>query len=495
MPSQFARMNPSAAPSTPSPVVPAETPLFRTGTLTYDAAGLRRLFFWLLTGDVVFTLIDQIEPKVLPVILKLHGASDTEIAFIVSSITALMQFFVIPVVSYRSDRLRSRWGRRIPFIFWCTPLVSLLLAITPFAPEIAAWSLGVDGVGPWIESLPFKPVILWFGVLAVAYRFVQAAVSTMFMCLFRDVVPMSHMGRFLALFRVFGALSTFVITYWLLGIAETHAKPIFLGIAALNLVGFLAMCWFVREGEYPPVVERVPAVGAAGRWAFLRVAQRFTAECFSHPVYWWTYLTRTLIYGAIPVSGFIIFFPQRELGLTLDQTGKLMSWSALAWLLIAYPLGRLIDRWGSMRVLGLGLAVSAIGYGLSFFFVVGSQTFLISCLVTGIAYWVVMLSQSALTQEIFSQARFAQLGSANVMLQSIVIAFVISPLAGGLLDSMKDFHAQLPIPGFGTVEIGRYRFVNMMLAAIYGLALVGLWQVRRHRRKHTDAAGVYHPPV
>lgn len=172
-----------------------------------------------------------------------------------------------------------------------------------------------------------------------------------------------------------------------------------------------------------------------------------------------------------------------------------MSWSALAWLLIAYPLGRLIDRWGSMRVLGLGLAVSAIGYGLSFFFVVGGKTFLISCLVTGTAYWVVMLSQSALTQEVFSQARFAQLGSANVMLQSVVIAFLISPIAGGLLDSMKDFHGQLTIPGVGTVEIGRYRFVNVMLAVVYGLALVGLWQIRRHRRKHTDAAGVYHPPV
>jgi MFS family permease len=148
-----------------------------------------------------------------------------------------------------------------------------------------------------------------------------------------------------------------------------------------------------------------------------------------------------------------------------------------------------------MRVLGLGLSVSAIGYGLSFFFVVGSKTFLISCLLTGIAYWMIMLAQSALTQEIFSQERFAQLGSANVMLQSVVIAFVISPLAGGLLDGLQNFHGQLPIPGFGTVEIGCYRFVNAMLAVIYGLALIGLWQIRRHRPKHTDAAGVYHPPV
>lgn len=463
------------------------------GSLTYTRSGLVRLFACLLAGDVVFTLVDQIEPKILPVILKNHGASDQAIAVIVSSITAVMQLLVMPVVSYRSDRLRTRWGRRIPFIFWGTPLVSLFLALTPFAPEIARWLLGVDGVGAWLSGRSVPAVVLVFGLLALMYRFVQAAVSTMFMCLFRDVVPMSHMGRFLALFRVFGALGTFVMTYWLLGLAETQAKPIFIGLAVLNLVAFLGLCWFVREGNYPPVVETTDAA-TGGSFSLWRAIRRFVLESFSHRIYWWTYLTRTLIYSAIPISSFIIFFPQQELGLTLDQTGKLMSWSAFLWIVIAYPFGRLIDRYGAASVLNLGLALSTVGYLLSFFFVVGPKTFLASCLLTGIGYWVVMLSQTALTQEIFNPARFAQLGSANVLLWSLVIAVAVSPLVGWSLDAMRGFHSTLALPGIGTVDLQRYRFVNLMLAVVYGGAWLSLRQVQRYRRRYLDATGAYQPP-
>ena len=53
--------------STAAPPARAE---YRAGSLTYNAAGLRRVFGWLLAGEVVFTLIDLLEPKVLPVLLK-----------------------------------------------------------------------------------------------------------------------------------------------------------------------------------------------------------------------------------------------------------------------------------------------------------------------------------------------------------------------------------------------------------------------------------------
>ena len=67
----------------PSPRSAASPAVFRAGTLTYTAEGLRAVFAWLLAGEVIFTLIDMLEPKVLPVLLKLHGASDKEIGVIV----------------------------------------------------------------------------------------------------------------------------------------------------------------------------------------------------------------------------------------------------------------------------------------------------------------------------------------------------------------------------------------------------------------------------
>ena len=71
------------APPHPLAPVPGPTAVYRAGTLVYTQRGLAAVFAWLLAGEVVFTLIDMLEPKVLPVLLKLYGASDKEIGVIV----------------------------------------------------------------------------------------------------------------------------------------------------------------------------------------------------------------------------------------------------------------------------------------------------------------------------------------------------------------------------------------------------------------------------
>ena len=468
------------APPHPLAPVPGPTAVYRAGTLVYTPRGLAAVFAWLLAGEVVFTLIDMLEPKVLPVLLKLHGASDKEIGVIVGSFNAILQLIIMPPLGYYSDRLRTRWGRRIPVLFWVTPFVTVFLAATPFAPEVAAWLLRFDGTGGWLRALPVAPVILVFAGLVLLYRGFQTMTNVMFFGLLRDVVPDSHMGRFLALFRIFGAGGTFIITYWLLGRVTTHSREIFLGVALLNLAGFSAICWFVREGEYP--VVNPPPAGEARRAAFGRAVRTFIAESYRHPVYLWVYFVRICLYGALlGLSGFIIFFPQYELGMDLGAVGRMLSWPSLVWVVIAYPVGRLVDSRGASYVLGIGLVVITLGYGLSFFLVVGPWTFLVSSLVTGVAFWVVMLAQLKLTQEIFHPLRYSQLAGANTIVQSIIIALLISPGAGWILDAMKGWHYTLTLPAVGDVVLGPYRFVNLMLGALYGLAWFGLRQVERHK--------------
>lgn len=485
--------------SNASPTVesaPAAPSLHRAGTLVYTSKKLGILFAWLLSADVFLTMIERVEAKILPVILKAHEASDKEIAIVVSSIAAIMQLLVTPVLSYHSDRRRGPRGRRIPYLLWATPIVSVTLFATPYSPAIAEWMLGSETLARWLARLPCSPVIFTFGMIAVGFRFGHAIISTMFFSLFRDVVPSSHMGRFLAMFRVVGALSTFVTAYWLLGRAETHQHEIFIILAVLNLLGFLGICFFVKEGEYPPVVEKTQAAAGSGRIKATVVACRnFIAESYVHPIYWWTYICRLFIYAAVPISGFIVFFPQRELGMELDQVGKLMSWPAIAWLAAAYPVGKWLDRVGVIRVMIPSLAILTVAYALSFFAVVGEWTFFVSSFVTGLLYWVVMLGQIALAQEIFHRDRYAQLSSAGIIVQSIALAFVLSPLAGWILDALEGFHAVITVPALGDVTIGRYRFVNLILAVLYGVSLIATWQIARHRRRHCDANGIYVPPL
>jgi len=83
---------------------------FRVGTLVYSRAGLVTLFAWLLWGDFVYTLMENVMPSLLPMVLRDNGASNQAIAFIVSSIYMVVNAVANPIISYKSDRFRSRWG-------------------------------------------------------------------------------------------------------------------------------------------------------------------------------------------------------------------------------------------------------------------------------------------------------------------------------------------------------------------------------------------------
>lgn len=477
------------------PASPGPAPVYRAGTLTYTAGGLRAIFAWLLGAEVVFVLIDIIEPQVLPVLLKLHGATDTQIAFIIGSVNAVLQLLIMPPLGYWSDRLRTRWGRRIPVLFWVTPFVTLFLALTPFSPELAKWLAGVPVVNQWLHLLPVAPVILVFAVLVILYRAVQTATNVCFFGLLRDVVPDTHMGRFLALFRVFGAAGTAIVSYWLLGLTETHSKHIFVGIAVLNLVGFSLLCWFVKEGEYPPVEPNSAGAGAGRVARVWGATKTFCRESYRHPVYLWFYFVRVCLYGALlGLSHFTIFFPQHELGMDLMKIGAIRTYPLLVWVVIAFPVGWLVDRRGAVAVLRWGLIMITLGYGLTFLFATGPLTFLAGNMIFGVAFWVVMMAQLKLTAEVFHPQRYSQLAGANTIVQSLMIAVVISPLCGWILDALKGWSHTLALPG-GDVVIGPYRLVYLMMGACYLLALFGLNRVGHHMRRLTDADGNYRAPL
>lgn len=468
------------APETLSRNATARPRTFQAGTLTYSPAGLASVFVWLLAGDFIFILINQIQPVLLPVILKQHGATDREIALLISSIPAAINLFVNPIVSYASDRTQSRWGRRIPYLALATPFVTLFLALTPFAPEIAHHTFG--------------NVVLTFGLVIGLYQLFQTVDGSIYFYLLRDVVPLDVMGRFLSLMRIFSALGLFTLNYWLLGYAETRAHEIFIGVAIANLVGFGAMCLFVREGKYPAIVDTVQAKDGWRRFGAVRAVVNFAVESFRHPIYRWTYLARLLIYASWPMSSFIVLFAHNDLGLPLDVAGRYMAWPAFAWLLLAYPAGRIMDRCGPIPVMRFALLVSALGYVGSFFLIGGPKTFLVWTLVTGVAFWIAMLAQTMLSLVIFHPTRIGQLSGANTVVQSIVIAAITGPASGLLVAAASHTHVRYSLPGLAEVDLSHYRFIYLLLAAVYFVSLVALTQVRRHWLK-LGGATQYQPPL
>lgn len=129
---------------------------YRVGTLSYTTFGLVNLFIWMLWGDFCFSMMELLIPNLLPLYLRMHEAPNWLIGLIVGSVPAAINFVVNPIISTRSDRTRTRWGRRIPYLFFATPFVTLFLILL-------GWS---DAIGETVHSL-LLPQNSWITVSKV----------------------------------------------------------------------------------------------------------------------------------------------------------------------------------------------------------------------------------------------------------------------------------------------------------------------------------------
>ncbi len=405
--------------------------VYTAGSLVYTKAGLVALFGWLLWGDFILTLMERVMPSLLPVLLKTHGASNGEVAFIVSTLALVANSVLNPVISYQSDRFRSRWGRRRPFIFLTTPFVVLFLAAIPFAPELTAFALKSAFLQLLLSLGWWAPAIVMFGLLVAAFQVFNMFISSVYYYLIPDVVPRELLGRFFGLFRIFGTLAGILFNYFVFGLAETHMKEIFVLTALAYGVSIMLMCLKVREGEYPP-----PIVEDQGRWS--SGIRNYARECFGHSYYWWAFLAYSALGWGTASNALVIFFYRDELGFSLDFFGKVMAAAGLAFALLCYPFGILIDRWGCHKTLMLASGATA-------FFSLGTF-FFATDVISGIGWTVfreisIALGSMALakwTVEVYPIDRYGQFGSAGAMFSSVGGVVTLSVFAW-LLDWVKHY--------------------------------------------------------
>ena len=410
---------------------PANVPAYRIGTLLYSKAGLIALFGWLLWGDFVFVLMEAIYPALMPVLLKDHGASNWEVVIIATTLHTIMNALVNPVVSYKSDHCRSRWGRRRPFIIVTTPFVVLFLALIPFAPEISH-HLSSLSVFAWLFSLgPVAPIILTFGFLAVGFQFFNMFVASVYYYLIPDVVPTQFIGRFIGLFRMVGAGAGIVFHYFIFGHAESHMKLIFVSIALIYGVCILLMCAQVKEGDYPPI----PLEEKKGAWDGVK---KYATECFGHRYYWWAFCTYSASgWGAVG-GVFAVFFFRDELGFSLELIGKTTAWSSALFILAAYPFGILMDRWGCHKTVISTLAILTLTSVCMFFFAVDKTSGIVWLLVRNLAQTLFIMSLGKWTVEVYPRDRYGQFGSAGALFSSLG-ATLLAPACAWWIDAMHEY--------------------------------------------------------
>jgi WD40 repeat protein len=267
---------------------PLEDGRFQCGTLRYTKAGLFGVFSWLLWGDLCFTLFESAGgPGILSTYLQQNfHVNNLQVFLLFTLIPNLIGTFMTPIISFKSDRTRTRWGRRIPYMALTAPFLCFFAAALGFSDDIINYFKSSLADNSWMSPLGAAMCVI--GLLSIGFAFFNEFVGTVYWYLFADVVPQKFLGRFMALFRMVG-FGAGLITGFVIGPnAISHMKIIHVGVAALYFLGFGLMCWRVKEGEYPPVTD----VGA--RTTLMEKIKLYFRECFTHPIFVWFYLVTAL---------------------------------------------------------------------------------------------------------------------------------------------------------------------------------------------------------
>ena len=407
---------------------------WRNGTLVYTAGGLAVLFLWLKWGDFAYSMKDRATGTVAALMLKKFDVSDFLFGIIMISFPNFTNIFLCPIVSYRSDRHRGRFGRRIPYLLLTTPFIVIGLAGLGFTPLLARLIRQAVGAEHISYNLTALLVFCFFWIIL---DFGTTLAGAIFNALATDVVPTEFLGRFFAMFRAVSLGCAFLFNYFVMGYAETHALVIFLGLAALYGIGLFSICLKVKEGEYPP-----PEAETSGPPTVKSAVKTYFRECFSLPYYRWVIMASVVSgFSVVPFNIYGIFYA-KSLNMDMDFYGKVSSLICLVSFVLSFFLGWFSDRFHPIRTGMVSMALQTVILFIGGRIATTESVFAWLFLVQGISIMSYNTLMASYAPRLFPREYFAQFNSAMMLINALA-SVIGAPLVGKFLDLTGNHYPHL----------------------------------------------------
>ena len=270
---------------------------------------------------------------VLPLFLH-HYTNNAVLLGLMGSSHSVEGAIIQPLIGSKSDHLRTKLGRRRPFMLIFFTLSALFLAATPAVSHIGA---------PYRLHAVIAVIFLFTVLFNVAWDPYQS--------LMPDITPPTQRGRVTGVWGMLGntAQAAILLLAWLLHL-EFSAQ--FYIVAALMLFTNLATCALVREPKSPPAVTKKKSLFAEVRTALLGLRTLRQAA-------------RAMLVIALSGAGIgavvpnLSIFVKTVTGCSDGQAQMMGFILMIATAIFVLPFGRLTDRIGPKRVIQIAFALIA----------------------------------------------------------------------------------------------------------------------------------------
>jgi len=395
---------------------------FSVGTLVYDKRALYLLFFWLMWNDFSFMLGEQLN-SLTRVLMRDRGASFT-VMTVFTTVGALMGMWINPVFSTWSDRFRSPFGRRRPFLIAVAPIAAVTIISIPFAPDLYHFLMKFEGAAAILNRIPINGEVLFIGMASIIDGLFNAVLMAIFSYLYWDVVPGSVLGRFNAMARIVTVSAGMVWSFFIVGYAENHPKEVYIAVSLVCTAIYVLSLIMVKEGEYPPPEPRKTK-------NVIEPILDYIKDCYSKPYYLWIFASMFFYQTGNQGNNFVFFYLREDLGMDLGTTGWIQGIASSVvtgfGVLLGYSTGSLIDRFKPIRVVPITLFIWSILALVSFFVISDKVSAAVMASLVGINSFCFGVALGAVTVQLFPREKLGQFCSAQAFFYQTIL-MVLSPL-------------------------------------------------------------------
>ena len=378
--------------------------------------GGRGKWVLLVSMTAVFFVLLALYAAVLAVLLPnqiqaLDPANKASGLAVVFAITSIFSTLTTPIAGALSDRTRTRWGRRTPWIVTGSVVGGLCLFAVPQMTSL--WAI----------------TLFWVGAV-IALNAMQAALTTVVADRFAPNERGTASGFVGA--GMTSGLTVGTIVAGLLAGTITFAYWLFAGAIIVVCLAFVAI------NREPRVTAALPPPFRASE--FLK---SFWVSPREHPDFAWAFFGRFTIYmGYQGVITYMLYILQDYIGLSLADANKtiatLSTITFFALVFAAFTSGLLSDRIGRRKPIVFASSI-VMGAALTVpLFLPSLQGMLIYAALIGIGYGAFMSVDMALMTQVLPKADGEATGKdLGILTTAVNIPQILSPVFAAWLLSLS----------------------------------------------------------